>query len=64
MPEPRVALLIRVPAGLKARLSEIAKRERRSLSKQAELLLERCLEQKPTRSIAAPTQKGRREQEE
>jgi len=44
MPEPRVALLVRLPASLKARLTEIAKQERRSLSRQVELLLERCLE--------------------
>lgn len=44
MTEPRVALLVRVPASLKSRLAEIAKRERRSLSKQVELLLESCFE--------------------
>ena len=41
MSESRATLLIRVSAGLKTRLAEIAKRERRSLSKQVELLLER-----------------------
>jgi hypothetical protein len=44
MTEPRVALLVRVPESLKSRLDEIAKQERRSLSKQVELLLEECLE--------------------
>lgn len=44
MTEPRVALLVRVPASLKSRLAEIAQHERRSLSKQVELLLESCLE--------------------
>jgi hypothetical protein len=44
MTEPRVALLVRVPASLKARLAELAKHERRSLSKQVELLLEGCLD--------------------
>jgi hypothetical protein len=44
MTESRVALLVRVPASLKSRLAEIAKHERRSLSKQVELLLESCLE--------------------
>ena len=43
MNEPRATLLIRVSASLKARLIEIAKRERRSLSKQVELLLERYM---------------------
>lgn len=46
MAEPRVTLLIRVPASLKSRLAEIAKHERRSLSKQVELLLERALDSK------------------
>ena len=46
MTEHRVALLVRVPASLKSRLAEMAKHERRSLSKQVELLLERCLELK------------------
>ena len=41
MSEPRATLLVRVSASLKARLIETAKRERRSLSKQVELLLER-----------------------
>jgi hypothetical protein len=33
-----------VPTSLKSRFAEIAKHERRSLSKQVELILERCLE--------------------
>lgn len=41
MSEPRATLLVRVSASLKAKLTEMAKRERRSLSKQVELLLER-----------------------
>jgi len=44
MTEPRATLLVRVSVSLKARLAELAKLERRSLSKQVELLLERCLE--------------------
>jgi hypothetical protein len=43
MSEPRTTLLIRVSASLKSRLADMAKQERRSLSKQVELLLERCL---------------------
>ncbi len=60
MTEPRVALLIRVPASLKSRLAEIAKRERRSLSKQVELLLERCLEPKSQEGLVASMKGGRR----
>ncbi len=60
MTEPRVALLVRVPASLKSRLAEIAKHERRSLSKQVELLLEKCLELQGRDGIAPPTKGGRR----
>ena len=61
MSEPTVALLVRVRAGLKARLAEIAKQERRSLSKQVELLLERCLDpQKPQGAAAVPLKSVRR----
>ena len=62
MTEPRVALLVRVPASLKSRLAEIAKHERRSLSKQVELLLERCLELKSQEGIVAPVRGGRRQE--
>jgi hypothetical protein len=44
MTEGRVTLLIRVSSELKSRLTDLAKIERRSLSKQVELLLEECLE--------------------
>ena len=60
MKEPRVALLVRVPANLKSRLAEMAKHERRSLSKQVELLLERCLELEGRKGIAMPAKGGRR----
>jgi len=60
MPEPRVALLVRLPASLKARLTEIAKQERRSLSRQVELLLERCLEQEAqSKKSVVLTRKGK-----
>ena len=60
MAEPRVALLVRVPANLKSRLAEIAKHERRSLSKQVELLLEKCLELQGRERIATPAKGTRR----
>lgn len=60
MTEPRVALLVRVPASLKSRLAEMAKLERRSLSKQVELLLERCLELEGRKGSAMPAKGGRR----
>jgi len=42
MSEQRVRLPLRIPASLKAKLSEIAEREHRSLNKQIEFLLDRC----------------------
>jgi hypothetical protein len=59
MTELRVTLLVRVPASLKSRLAEMAKLERRSLSKQVELLLERCVELDYRKGTAMPA-KGRR----
>jgi hypothetical protein len=40
MTETQARLLIRIPASLKARLVELARRERRSLNKEIEFLLE------------------------
>ena len=60
MTEPRVALLVRVPLTLKSRLDEIAKQERRSLSKQVELLLEECLEFRDRERVHPPAKESRR----
>ena len=60
MTEGRVTLLIRVPAGLKSRLSDLAKLERRSLSKQVELLLEQCLENREKPPAQARTGRNSR----
>jgi len=51
-----------VPLSLKSRLDEIAKQERRSLSKQVELLLEECLElrDRDRERISPPTKDSRR----
>jgi hypothetical protein len=57
MSEPRATLLVRIPVSLKSRLAEIAKRERRSLSKQVELLLERYIEVLDTEGAAGPPPK-------
>lgn len=43
MPTERATLLVRLAPELKLKLSQLAKRERRSLSKQVEILLEECL---------------------
>jgi hypothetical protein len=46
MPDPmsdsRVRVLLRIPAKLKEKLTELAEREHRSLNKQIEFLLDRC----------------------
>ncbi len=56
MSEARVPLLVRVTPGLKSKLEEIATSERRSLSRQVELLLERCVAMQDTHSSTlAPT---------
>jgi len=43
MRERRVGLLLRIPEGLKKRLADLAKRERRSVNQQIEFLLEQSL---------------------
>jgi hypothetical protein len=60
MPEPRATILVRVSANLKSRLLEIAKRERRSLSKQVELILEQCVESDSEHGPTPLSQKGQR----
>ena len=46
MADERAALLVRLAPELKMKLIELAKRERRSLSKQVEILLEQSLLQR------------------
>jgi hypothetical protein len=41
--ESKARVLLRIPGRLKARLTELAEREHRSLNKQIEFLLERCI---------------------
>ncbi len=43
MAEQRARLLIRIPVSLKKKLVEVSQRERRSLNKQIEFLLERSV---------------------
>jgi hypothetical protein len=43
MSEARARVLLRIPAKLKAKLTELAEREHRSLNKQIEFLLDRCI---------------------
>jgi hypothetical protein len=62
MAEPRVRLLIRIPASLKAKIAEVAQRERRSLNRQIEFLLDRALrgETKSDTSELPPSKRGSR----
>jgi hypothetical protein len=46
MTEPRVRLLLRIPASLKAKLAGLAEREHRSLNRQIEFLLDRSIRDK------------------
>jgi hypothetical protein len=43
MSEPRIRLPLRISASLKAKLTVLAEREHRSLNKQIEFLLDRCV---------------------
>jgi hypothetical protein len=43
MNEPTVRVPLRIPASLKAKLTELAEREHRSLNKQIEFLLNCCI---------------------
>lgn len=43
MVEERARLLIRIPSSLKTRLTELASRERRSLNREIEFLLEQAV---------------------
>jgi hypothetical protein len=57
MREPKVSLLIRIRAELKARLVDLAKREHRSVNQQIEFLLEQSFSG-PARNLSDAHQKG------
>ena len=48
MSDSRARVLLRIPAKLKAKLIELAEREHRSLNKQIEFLLDRCVREGKT----------------
>jgi hypothetical protein len=50
MNEPTVRLLLRIPASLKTKLTELAEREHRSLNRQIEFMLDRAIREKASRS--------------
>ena len=51
MPGRRVALLLRIPQGLKDQLTDLAKHEHRSLNQQIEFLLEEALSEAAKKPI-------------
>jgi len=58
MPEHNAALLLRIPQGLKDRLTDLAKREHRSLNKQIEFILESFLSDASKRQPNERRRKG------
>ena len=58
MSEQRVRLPLRIPISLKEKLSELAEREHRSLNKQIEFLLDRCIREGKT-SETDESERGR-----
>jgi hypothetical protein len=48
MSEPRIRLPLRIPPSLKAKLTELAERQHRSLNKQIEFMLEWAIQAGPT----------------
>jgi hypothetical protein len=65
MTEPRIPVLIRIRAGLKARVEELAKCEHRSMNQQIEFLLERALEKivQDTNRLPVPSEKRKQKRE-
>jgi hypothetical protein len=59
--EARVRLLIRIPAKLKAKIAEIAQRERRSINKQIEFLLDQSIREETRGDVSASGKKARHE---
>lgn len=52
--ESKVRVLLRIPARLKAKLTELAEQEHRSLNKQIEFLLDRCIREGKTSETVEP----------
>lgn len=63
MAEEKARLLIRIPVGLKARLSELADRDRRSLNREIEYFLEQAVQPGPkaeVQGISRSRQEGKK----
>jgi hypothetical protein len=59
MIEHRVPLLLRISAGLKAKLTALAEKEHRSLNKQIEFLLDRAVQEEFRRETEVHKAPGR-----
>lgn len=58
-PEARVRLLIRIPAALKAKIAELAQRQRRSINKQIEFLLDKSVQEETSGDAGHSAKKSR-----
>jgi hypothetical protein len=58
MKEQRARLLIRIPESLKAKLIELAQRQRRSLNKQIEFLLDQSIRDETKGDAGQPLRTG------
>jgi hypothetical protein len=59
--EERVRLLIRIPAKLKTKIAELAQRQRRSINKQIEFLLDRAIRQETGDDVGTSTKRAKHE---
>jgi hypothetical protein len=59
--EAQVRVLIRIPARLKAKIAELAQRQRRSMNKQIEFLLDKSIREETSRELDTSSKRGKRE---
>jgi hypothetical protein len=59
--EERVSLLIRIPAKLKSKIAELAQRQRRSINKQIEFLLDRAIRQETGDDVGTSAKRAKHE---
>jgi len=59
--EQRVRLLIRIPAKLKTKIAELAERQRRSINKQIEFLLDRAIRQETADDVGTSAKRAKHE---
>jgi hypothetical protein len=59
--EERVSLLIRIPAKLKAKIAELAQKQRRSVNKQIEYLLDRAVSEEAGGDVGTSSKRTKHE---